>query len=342
MTTQNLNPNPQLTRHLVSRRGDEMGRFMLLDVGCSGGLHPLFHQFGGLLQAVGFDPLVSEVEKLNRENTHKGVLYEAAFVGSRKLQEVFPESEKLKTPTTDFTTRTSSLRAQKGNTEAYQREHFNSGQALKFADRKVALDDYVAEKKNGPVDFIKIDTDGHDYDVLLSAEKLLTEGVLGASVEAPFQGPVHEHANVFCNIDRFMRSKGFTLFDLDAFRYARGALPLPFYYDIPAQTRGGAMLWGEAVYFRDTTAPDYAANWTFNLSRADVLKQVCLYDLFGFPDCAAELILARPDAFNDVQRKDALDLLVPTMVTGRLMYEEYVGVFDMHPELWYPKAKLFG
>lgn len=341
MTTQNVNPNPQLTRRLLQQTLPRLEKFTLLDVGCSGGLHPLFHQFGDRLRAVGFDPLIPEVEKLNRENKNPHLAYEAVFVGTLRYAELFPDAERAAARSSDFTARTSSLRAQKGSTENYQKEHFNSGQELKFAERKIALDDYCRGKDVGQVDFIKIDTDGHDYEVLLSAEGLLSNGVLGVSVEAPFQGLVHPHANVFCNIDRFLREKGFTLCDLDTFRYARGALPLPFYYDIPAQTRGGALLWGEAVYFRDLADPDYEKKWGVPFWLNDVMVLACLYDLFGLPDCAAELIQRRPEAFDAELRRDYLNLLVPPMITGQLIYDEYVGVFDMHPELWYPKSKLF-
>jgi FkbM family methyltransferase len=342
MTTQNLNPNPQFTWRVLKEKGTEMGDFTLLDVGCSGGIHELFRQFGDHLHAVGFDPLVPEIEKLTRENKNPNIRYEEGFVGSPRYAELFPDAERAKAPNNDFTSRTSSLRAQKGSTEAYQQEHFNSGQALKFSERKIALDDYCRDNKIAKVDFLKIDTDGHDYNVLLSAEELLGAGVLGASVEAVFHGPAHPHSNVFANIDRFMREKGFTLCDLDMFRYARGALPLPFYYDIPAQTRGGAPLWGEAVYFRDLADPNYEAKWGMKFTARDKIVLACLYDLFGLPDCAAELVLKSPDAFDPGTSKDYLNLLVPPMVTGRLVYDEYVGVFDMHPELWYPKNKLFG
>lgn len=340
MTTQNLNLNSQLTAFLTKNCATHVGTFSLIDVGCSGGLHGMWSPFSDHFRAAAFDPLVPEIEKLRAENKHAGVKYECAFVGSKNYAQLLSDDDKAKLPSTDFTMRTSSLRAQKGDTQNYQQEHFNSGKPLEFAKEKIGLDEYCQKNNFGPVDFLKVDTDGHDYDVLLSADKLLSEDVIGASVEAPFQGPVHEHANVFCNIDRFMRSKGFTLCDLDAFRYARGDLPLPFYYDIPAQTRAGALLWGEAVYFRDLADPDYEKKWGYKPTPASYFKLACLYDLFGMPDCAAELIRSQPRIFDGISEV-CLNLLVPPMITGQLPYRDYMGVFDMHPELWYPKNKLF-
>src|ERR1043166_7814452 len=195
MTTQNLNPNPQFTRRLLQQKLPDLGAFTLLDVGCSGGVHDLFRQFGGRLKAVGFDPLTPEIERLRQTEPNPNIRYEDAFVGSPRYAELFPDAARSSAPNNDFTTRTSSLRAQKGNTEAYQKEHFNAGQELKFSERRIALDDYCRDHKIEKVDFLKIDTDGHDYNVLISAENLLSNGVLGASVEAVFHGPAHPHAN---------------------------------------------------------------------------------------------------------------------------------------------------
>jgi FkbM family methyltransferase len=337
MTTQNLNRNPRLTRALLQQAAPRIADFMLLDVGCSGGLHPLFLQFGDRLRAVGFDPMLDEVARLTAENTNPKLKYEAAFVGNKDYAKLLSPEAKAAAPNTDFFGRTSAARAAQltGVTQAAQQQ--------KFADKKVGLDDYCAEQRITEVDFIKVDTDGSDYEVLTGAEKLLTNGVLGASVEAQLHGPVHQHSNVFSNIDRFMRSKGFALFDFDIYRYSRAVLPLPFYYDLFGQTRGGAVSWGEAVYFRDLTDPDYEKHWNVKITPEDVLKLACLFDLYGMPDCAAELILKRPEAFEAAKRDDYLNLLVPPMSNVRSMsYQEYTGVFELHPDYWYPSRGLFG
>ena len=73
--------------------------------------------------------------------------------------------------------------------------------------------------------------------------------MLGLGVEVQFHGPVSSEANLFSNVDRFLRGFGFGLFDLDVHRYSRGALPAEFVYDLPAQTTTGQVLWGEAIYF---------------------------------------------------------------------------------------------
>ena len=55
--------------------------FVLIDVGCSGGLHPMWRVFGEDLVAFGFDPQQSECERLQAAETNPRVQYYASYVG---------------------------------------------------------------------------------------------------------------------------------------------------------------------------------------------------------------------------------------------------------------------
>ena len=70
-------------------------------------------------------------------------------------------------------------------------------------------------------------------------------------------GASHPYANTFANIDGLLREWGFSLFDVDLWRYSRRSLPDKFYYQLAGQTVTGQVQWGEAVYFRDLARPDY-------------------------------------------------------------------------------------
>ena len=58
--------------------------FTLIDVGCSGGLYEPAHDFMPDIRAVGFDPLISEVDRLNRTLT--------AACGSQSVPWTLPPS----------------------------------------------------------------------------------------------------------------------------------------------------------------------------------------------------------------------------------------------------------
>ena len=61
--------------------------FVLLDIGCSGGIHPAFREFGNDLIAHGIDPVREERERLQRAETLAGVKYHATFVGLPPIHE---------------------------------------------------------------------------------------------------------------------------------------------------------------------------------------------------------------------------------------------------------------
>ena len=173
------------------------------------------------------------------------------------------------------------------------------------------LDEYFEPDERTRIDFLKVDTDGGDLDVLRGAHETLRQGgILGLAVEAQFHGVVADDANLFSNVDRYLRGFGFGLFDLEVNRYSRTALPAEFALDLPAQTVTGQVSWGEAIYFRDLGDPHYESMWDFAPTGVDVLKLMCLFEIFGLPDCSAELILKYgPSVGDERMRTQLLDLL---------------------------------
>lgn len=135
-------------------------------------------------------------------------------------------------------------------------------------------------------------------------------------------------ANLFSNVDLYLRERGFSLFDLEVRRYSRSALPSPFVFEIPAETAGGQVSWGEAVYFRDLGDPEYEARWGFEPRRIDLCKLICLFEIFGLADCSAELVLKYRGALGDgAARTTYLDVLAAQQTDGEMSYEELQRAF---------------
>jgi hypothetical protein len=157
------------------------------------------------------------------------------------------------------------------------------------------LDQIVKRHGLTEVDLLKIDTDGYEHDILTGATDL-TERCLAMEIEIQFHGPDNDGANVFSEIDRFLRRRGFSLAKLVPYTYARSALPRPFLYpDLPAQTHGGPIQWGDALYIRDPLLPGAAA---MTARQTQILAAIL--DIYGLEDYAAEIVLAYPDAFPGV------------------------------------------
>src|SRR5262245_37824871 len=58
-----------------------LSEFMLIDIGCSGGIDAVWRGFGRRLRALAIDPNVAEIERLRISETYPGVQYLAAFAG---------------------------------------------------------------------------------------------------------------------------------------------------------------------------------------------------------------------------------------------------------------------
>jgi FkbM family methyltransferase len=313
---------PRLTRHLVERQSFVNDPVVVVDVGASGGIDSYWDEFQDQLTAVGFDPLVAEVERLNRK-APPNVRYVAAAIVAHEPQDLAGAAS------TQFFHRSSAVRASEIAALDYIRETYSAGAEPSLTDYRVTLDEYFDDETGAGIDFLKIDTDGHDLDVLLGADRILTAGrVLGLAVEAQFQGYVHPVANLFSNIDTLLRSKGFSLFDLEVHRYSRAALPANFVYDIPAQTTSGQVGWAESFYFRDFGDPHYETTWSFEPELEDILKLACLYEIFGLLDCAAELIIKyRAKITGEVIPTELLDMLAAEQAGPGITYSALLEDF---------------
>ncbi|MBV8413004.1 MAG: hypothetical protein JOY64_35655 [Alphaproteobacteria bacterium] len=144
-------------------------------------------------------------------------------------------------------------------------------------------------------------------------------GVLGLVAEVRFTHRM-SRCPTFADFDRFCRSQGFDLYDLDLYHYSRKALPYPYLYDYRDQTGApaagptvqGQPLTGDALYFRDA------------LETKQAVKLACLFEVFGLSDCAAEVVEAHRSAFEPwAKPDDLLDLLVPEVKGQRLTFQEY-------------------
>jgi FkbM family methyltransferase len=330
---------PEIVQRIVSERLWGESDFFLLDVGASGGVGKHWAFFGDRLRAIAFEPLLAEAERLQRAAAGSKITYEAAFATCRDYDQMFPpdlRSDRIRSKNNDPYPRTSAARAQEVMRINYPEHVFNAGAPAEYTDRRVVLDEFIPAAERPSVDFLKIDTDGHDIEVLLGAQGLVDAGgILGMSIEAQFHGASDDHANTFATIDGWMRRNGFSLFDLEIYRYSRGALPAPFKIDSPAQTLTGQVLWGEAVYFRDLAAPDYERMWSYPPTRERVFKLAALFDLFRLPDCAAELLQTYRALTGDT-----CDFLLDQLVAGLGrtpgVYREFIAAFDRDPTAWYP------
>ena len=311
--------------------------FRLMDVGCSGGIDSGFLRAFPNLLVDGFDPLVEEIERINALMMPGHSYHNYFVVGGTGVQ----PSQFAKSGTSFHLT--SAFAAQKtllSKGTSYTQQIFNSGDTPSFAQEEITLDAFLSKaNKSGP-NFLKIDTDGHDYFVLQGAKSTLADPeLLGVQIECQFHGMPGGNQNTFSNIDEFMRSAGFTLFSLETHKYSRAELPQPFVWKFFGQTTSGQVQWGEALYLRDPSMHTMFKSLLAENENllANYLRLLLHFDL---PDVAAATLgeIARGSDSTVPWSKTFLDHLVPPNLLGASTYESYLEKFAKKPELFLPSS----
>ena len=162
--------------------------------------------------------------------------------------------------------------------------------AMASPDTLIGVDEIVSSEGLPTVDFLKIDVDGADFEVLESAREVLSESrVLGVGMEVNWFGSANPTEHTFHNTDRFLREQGFALFGLTLRRYSRTDLPAPFEREAFAFTHFGQPYQGDAIYVRDLAA-EHLAEVAADYPADKLIKLACLYEIAAVPDCAAEVL----------------------------------------------------
>jgi FkbM family methyltransferase len=250
---------------------------VLVDVGARGGLRPNWRAAQPHLKTIGFEPEADEFERLNRQTGADGmtVFFHAAlhkraeslvlhiardrgltsiFAPNRPFLDSFPEAERFDTvATAEMTTDT--------------------------------MDHVLHTGGIGDVDFVKVDTQGSELFILQGGEKTLRRSVVGVEVEVEF-APVYKNQPLFADVDAYLRSLGFSLFDLRPCYWKRA----------DGRTVGGPqgqLIWADALYLREVTAlPELLSKLEPARRPAKLLKSLSVSILYGYFDYALAILAA--------------------------------------------------
>lgn len=193
-------------------------------------------------------------------------------------------------------------------------------------DAIIHLPPYLKAADFYDADFLKLDIDGPDFEVLRSISHLLSQpSLLGVSVEVCFYGSHDANDNSFHNMDRLMREKGFDLFGLSVRTYASAALPFPYLDAHPSMNTGGRPIQGDALYVRDLSSR-VRADTAAGLSDEKLAKTAALFALFALADQAAEILIVHRQRLSRILDVDhALDLLAAEPKPDGQIADDFAG-----------------
>lgn len=321
-----VNHNPPMTKYLVERtRVFRDYPITIVDVGARGGFNVEWRAFGKALKVICFEPDEAECARLNAE-APPNVIYLPVALGRRNEEAVFYEtrlnfSSGLYKTNMDYFSRL--LNRDNGEVVGEQRI------------RVTTLDEALARHGITSVDFIKLDVEGAELDVLIGGERYVrSPALIGILSEFRFQEEING-CPVFWQLEAHARQLGFRLYGMSFYNQSRHVLPYEglMDYRLPtgerffAYTQYGQIMDGDALYFRDLLIPANAAVREA-ASAAQLLKAAAFFEIYYLGDCAGELILAHRDRLAPhVDCDILLDLLTPPLKGVKLGYKQYIQAY---------------
>jgi FkbM family methyltransferase len=330
------NSAPRLTQHLVSQRAFEAEPLCVVDAGAFGGVESHWTHFGDQVRVIAFEPNAEECARLNARAS--GVRYVPCALGSQEGPAslhlyAFPPANSLHQANLDYWNR-------RVNREMYRK----IGEVPVSVKR---LDDVLADYGLPYVDFIKLDVEGSELDVLSGATLTLanpsTFGIVFEFVTSrkAFLPEAGRKFGTLFDIHAVLDKAEFELFDISTYRYARAALPQPFSYrytDSKGELYAGTSIRGQktngdALYCRDLVR----GREKRVPSITHILKGACILELFGLEDCAVELLWHYREALET--RYDAahlVELLVPKVRGKSMSYQQYLSTYETRRSFFMP------
>jgi hypothetical protein len=327
--------------------------FTLVDVGCGGGIDANWRIFGDRLRAFGFDPNLAEVERLRQRETLPGVTYWAGFVGAAPTDPLLIRKgaapDVSRNPWNRLAAAATLERRATASLSSAEKTQMNLWKQTELAEptAPIVLTEFFRSRDVQTIDFVKMDVDGKDFEILQSMSTLIDEKmILGFGLEINYIGTSNDTDHTFHNTDRFMRQRDFDLFGLTVRRYSNRLLPGKYLYHLPAQNGFGKPLQGDALYLKDICA-EYNQEFAASINADRKLNLAVIYSLFSVPDYAAEIIIQFANEFAGViDTTAALDILARQAQelsgirgsSGEYMsYNDYITAFNENQDIFYQK-----
>ena len=146
------------------------------------------------------------------------------------------------------------------------------------------IDDIYASDKNLSIDFIKLDVQGAELDILKGGKLFLENNLIGAEIEVEFQ-PLYKDQPLFSDLDIYMRNNtGLELYDLTKHfcKYSSG---------VKNCSKKGQMVFGDALYLR---SPFTIIEWCNRFDKKEASNKIisaCVTGMiYGYLDYSLAII----------------------------------------------------
>jgi len=294
-----------------------------IDIGARGGIHPLVEPLAGVTAILGFEPDAEECVRM-RQELGTNSPWAVWDVEPCALAETAGDATlyRFNTPTND------SLRP--ANQQMVDRYNVKTLAPLgTLALQTTTLDEVLWQLRPHESfwgEFIKIDTQSTEYEVLQGSLKTLSDRTVALFVEVEFL-QMYENQKLFSDVEIFLRQYGFSCYGFHSLHH-RSCKQL----DKTQQIGRERAWWADAVFFKDPL-PGNSWSQTINPRETHVLFSCAM--LLGYYDFALELALKTWATGAEAERVRELVLSYATVSSeATVMAVKDLGQkVQTHPEL---------
>lgn len=313
MSLQNINRSPEYIKHIVASRIFESSPLVVVDVGARGGFEDFWSVYHSQIKSVGFEVDIKECDKLNKRSSKTGNRFFPFALHQDRGRRTFyitahPGSSSFYLPDTNYCQRFVNARA-------------NLSVVKTVSMDTIGFDSFANENGINNVDFMKIDTEGCELDILKGAIGTLKKSVVGLSIEVEFC-PIHNGQPLFSDVDLFLRPLGFKLFDMALYRLVKKVSSQRDFAPFTGSDEQGQVVCGQALYLRDGVSEIESQilledGW----DDMKILKLASIMELFRLPDCAIELIQVshRKGFLQNIDVGHIIDLLARSVAKKKVV-----------------------
>jgi FkbM family methyltransferase len=250
-----------------------------IDVGARGVIHSVVAPLAGVTAVLGFEPDEEECTRLmSLHSRHQWARFELerlALAGREGEQPFYvlarPVNSSLLRPSADMAKR-------------YLIPGFEITQQILVRTRTldaILFGNRVTESYWG--EFLKLDTQGAELDIMQGAKRTLSERTVAAIVEVEFC-PLYENQPMFSEVETYMRQFGFAFFGFGETSYR--SAKLRHLLKLHGANWRERLFHADAIFFKDPLAPTKAM-----LSRRAAHVLFACAMLLGYYDFALEVAL---------------------------------------------------